>query len=142
MNVDKYKFLEHKVDVLFEAYGFKLEEAIENAAQAMFDTITDTTQLKSDEKVKIEENADSLEDLVIFVLGNLITEGDTRELFFKQFKITELKQKNGIYFLKGYAVGSEMKPEMGGTTVKAVTHHECSVKKEGNIWTIKILLDI
>ncbi len=140
--MDKYKFLDHKVDVLYEAYGFKLEEAIENAAQAMFDTITDATKLKSGEKVEIEENADSLEDLVVFTLGDLITESDSREVFFKHFKVTELKQKNGEWVLKGYAVGSEMLPELGGTTVKAVTHHECSVKKQGNMWVIRVLLDI
>ncbi|MBI4406813.1 archease, partial [Candidatus Micrarchaeota archaeon] len=86
--MEKYKFLDHKVDILYESYGFKLEEAVENAAQAMFDTITDTTKLKSDEKVEIEENADSLEDLVVFTLGDLITESDAREVFFKKFKVT------------------------------------------------------
>ena len=140
--MDKYKFLDHKVDVLFEAYGFKLEEAFENAAQAMFDTICDTSKLKEDEEVEIEEDADTLEELVVFTLGDLIAESDSRELFFKEFKVTSLKQKNGTWILKGCAKGSDMEPELGGTTVKAVTHHECSVKKEGNIWTIRVLVDI
>ncbi len=140
--MEKYKFLDHKVDVLFEAYGFKLEEAFENASQAMFDTIADVSKLHSEEKVEIEESADSLEELVVFFLGDLIAESDSRELFFKHFKVTQLKQKNSEWILKGYAVGSDMEPELGGTTVKAVTHHECSVKKNGNIWTIRVLLDI
>ncbi|MBI4406688.1 archease, partial [Candidatus Micrarchaeota archaeon] len=59
-----------------------------------------------------------------------------------KFKVTKLKQANNEWLLQGYAVGSEMLPELGGTTVKAVTHHECSVKKDGNLWTIKVLLDI
>ncbi len=132
--------------MLFESYGFKVEEAIENAAQAMFDTMCDTTQLipKDDEleRVEIEEDAETLEELVVFTLGDLIAESDSRELFFKEFKVTSLKQVEGTYVLKGHAIGSEMKPELGGTTVKAVTHHECSVKKEGNIWTIRVLIDI
>ncbi len=140
--MERYKFLDHKVDVLLESYGFKLEEAIENAGQAMFDTIADTSKLKSEEKVKVEENADSLEELVVFTLGDLISEADSRELFFKHFKVTSLKQVDGQWMLKGYAVGSEMEPELGGTVVKAVTHHECSAKKEGNMWTIRVLLDI
>src|SRR3989344_3599126 len=111
--MDKYKFLDHKVDVLFESYGFKLEEAFENAAQAMFDTICDTSKLKSEEKVEIEEDADTLEELIVFALGDLIAESDSREVFFKHFKVTELKQKNGEWILKGYAVGSEMVPELG-----------------------------
>ena len=78
----------------------------------------------------------------MFTLGDLIAESDSRELFFKEFKVTSLKQVEGTYVLKGHAIGSEMQPELGGTTVKAVTHHECSVKKEGNIWTIRVLIDI
>ncbi len=144
--MEKYKYLDHKVDVLFEAYGFKLEEAFENAAQAMFDTMCDTTKLNMDdnktERVEIEEDADTLEELIVFTLGDLIAESDSRELFFKNFKVTSLKQVDGSYVLKGYAIGSEMEPELGGTVVKAVTHHECSVKKEGNIWTIRVLVDI
>ncbi|MFH0713323.1 MAG: archease [Candidatus Micrarchaeota archaeon] len=140
--MEKYKYLEHKVDVLFESYGFKLEEAIENAAQATFETIADTSKLEEDEKVEIEEDAGTLEELVIFVLGDLVSEADSRELFFKKFKVTSLKQVGEEWQLKGYALGSEMKPELGGILVKAVTHHECSVKKQGNIWTIHVLLDI
>lgn len=140
--MDKYKFLDHKVDVLFESYGFKLEEAIANAAQAMFDTTADTSKLKKEEKVEIEENADTLEELVVFALGDLIAESDSRELFFKEFSVTELRQVDGQWILRGEAFGSEMVPELGGTVVKAVTHHECSVKKNGNLWTIRVLLDI
>lgn len=140
--MEKYKYLDHKVDVLFEAYGFKLEEAVENAAQAMFDTIADTSKLKAEEKVEIEEEADTLEELIVFALGDLISEADSRELFFKKFKVEELKKNNDGFYLKGYAMGSEMVPDLGGVVVKAVTHHECSVKKEGNLWTIKVLLDI
>ena len=84
----------------------------------------------------------TLEELLVFALSDLIGESDSRELFFKHFKVTGLKQVDSVYVLTGYATGSEMLPELGGTTVKAVTHHECSVKKEGNIWTIRVLLDI
>ncbi len=140
--MEKYKYLDHKVDVLFEAYGFKLEEAVENAAQAMFDTIADTSKLKADEKIEIEEEADTLEELVVFALGDLVSEADARELFFKKFKVQELKENKDGYFLRGYAVGSEMVPDLGGVVVKAVTHHECKVEKKGNVWTIHVLLDI
>ena len=140
--MDKYKYLDHKVDVLFEAYGFKLEEAVENAAQAMFDTICDTSKVEKQDEVEIEESADTLEELIVFTLGDLIAESDSRELFFKEFKVKYLKETDGKWTLHGKAYGSEMEPELGGTTVKAVTHHECSVKKNGNMWTIHVLLDI
>ena len=140
--MDKYKYLEHTVDVIFEAYGFKLETAIENSAQAMFDTIADNHQLIDDEFFDVEEVGETLEDLIVNVLNDLLSESDSRELFLKYFKVTSFKQSPAGYELKGTAHGCEMKPELGGTTVKAVTYHECKVEKKGHIWTIHVLLDI
>ncbi|MGC9113561.1 MAG: archease [Candidatus Micrarchaeia archaeon] len=143
--MEKYVFLEHKADVLFEARGFTFQEALENAAQALFDTIADTSSLCEEEAVQVEERAENLEDLANFVLADLLSEGDARETFFKHFSVKEFKKVEGGYELKGVAVGCEMKPENGRTAVKAVTHHETRVTppqgKRGH-WTIKMLLDI
>ncbi len=38
----KFEFLEHTADVYIRAHGKTMEEAYENAALAMFETITDT----------------------------------------------------------------------------------------------------
>lgn len=142
LHMDKYKYFEHTVDVIFESYGFKIETAIENAAQAMFDVMADNHQLTDEESVEIEEVGETLEDLVVNVLNDLLAEADSRELFFKYFKVTSFKQSPSGYELKGVAHGCEMKPELGGTVVKAVTYHEGKVEKKGHIWTIHILLDI
>jgi len=45
-----FRFLEHTADVYVAAYGETLAEAFENAALAMFETMTDTENVKPQEK--------------------------------------------------------------------------------------------
>ena len=42
----KYKFLEHKADAKFQAFGKSLEEAFSNAALAMTSIMTDPKKIK------------------------------------------------------------------------------------------------
>jgi len=142
-----YKLLEHKADVLFEAAGASFERALEAAAQALFDTIAKTSKLKAAKKIKISQSAPSLEELVVFTLGSLLTESDANEVFFKEFKVTRFKEKNGRFVVEGEASGENEKPEFGGTVVKAVTFHELRVakpdaKKGSREWRIRVLLDV
>ncbi len=140
--MDKFVFLEHTADVLFEAQGFSFEEALENAALAMFSTISDVGALAEDESVELEERGESLEELSAFVLSDLLAESEAQELFLKEFKVSEFKKLDGGFYLKGVALGESMSPEKGKANVKAVTHHECKVWQEGNLWKVRVLLDI
>lgn len=141
MKKQKYVLLEHKADALFEARGKSFEEAFENAAQAMFDTIADTKKLREEKTFKVEEKtAASLEQLVVFVLSDLLSESEARELMLKKIKVTEFSEEKKL--LKAIAFGTDAKHEFGKTVVKAVTFHELSVKKEDGEWKIRILLDV
>ncbi|MFQ5406186.1 MAG: archease [Candidatus Micrarchaeia archaeon] len=139
--MDKFVFLEHTADVLFESSGFSFEEALENAALAMFSTIADADKLSTLKDVEVEERAETLEELAAYTLSDLLYEGQSNELFFKDFKITEFKKAGQGYLLKGRARGSPMNPQTGKTDVKAVTHHECKVRQDEKLWKIKVLLD-
>jgi SHS2 domain-containing protein len=41
----KFEFLEHTADVFVRAHGRSMEEAYENAALAMFETMTDSDKI-------------------------------------------------------------------------------------------------
>ena len=140
--MEKFVFFEHTADVFFEAYGFSFEEAFRNAALAMFSVISKTESLSEEETVEVSEEAENMEDLVSFALSDLLSESDSRELFFSRIDVSEFSQEEGKFSLKCTAYGEPMSPEKGKTTVKAVTHHETNVEKEGNMWKIRILLDI
>ena len=145
--MEPFEFKEHVVDVLYEAYGFSFKEALENAALAMFNVVSDTHKVREESSVEVREEADTLEELVGFTLGDLLSELDSREMFFKKFEIKKFeKMQDGEYLLEGIATGSDAQPEMGGTVVKAVTYHEIKVEKTiangQEHWKITVLLDI
>jgi len=137
----KYELLEHKADVLFEAGGKSFEQALENAAQALFETIADPAKAGSGVEASVEEKAGSLEELAVLTLAKLLTESDVSECFFKRFRVTEFKKTPEGYSVKGTAEGGPMSREAGRTCVKAVTHHEARVTHAKD-WKIRILLDI
>jgi SHS2 domain-containing protein len=143
--VGKYVLLEHKADVLFEARGKTFPEALEEAAQALFDTMAKTKRLKEAKKVVVKQEAPSLEELVVFTLGALLTESDANELFFKRFKATKFEKTKEGFELEGVAGGEPEKPGFGGTVVKAVTFGELRVAKpdaRNEDWRIRVLLDV
>jgi len=140
--MEKFVFLDHKADILFEAEGFTFEEALQNAALAMFTTIADVAELHCGEHVKIEERAESLDELAVFTLSSILSKGDAMELFFKDFKINSFKKEKAGYTIEGVACGETSSSEKSKNSVKAVTMHEAKVWKDRNIWKIRILLDI
>lgn len=137
-----YKFLEHTADVLFEASGGSFEEALEAAADALFETICDVNQVGEKKRIDVSEKAGNLEDLVAFTLSDLLSEMEAEELFLKKFKVENFGKREGGFFIEGKAYGAEMNPEVGKTVVKGVTHGMLKVEGKKGKWKIRVLLDI
>jgi SHS2 domain-containing protein len=138
----KFRYLDHKSDVLFKAFGKNLKEAIENSADAMFSTISKINKIKPTMKIKIHVKADNLENLIIETLNLVLAKGDAKEIFFKKIKIEKLNIKKPD--LTATAYGCRQKPELGKIVVKAATFHEFELKKnkKNKKWSVRILLDI
>ena len=137
-----YKFFDHTADILYESYGATFEEALENAALALFETIADLKKVKATKTVKIREWAPNRDELAVRVLSDLVAQRDAQSLFFKTFSVTKMEEKDGGFALQGEAKGSPMTPEAGLLDVKAVTHHETKAVQSKGKWTIRVLLDI
>ena len=140
--MDKFVFIDHTADVKFRSFGFTFGEALSNAAEAMFSVMANVEALGEEEQVKIEEKAETLEELVGYTLGDILAESSSQEIFFKRFRIDSFHSDENGFSLTGTAFGEEMTPEKGKTDIKAVTMHEISVTHEGNLSEITVLLDI
>ncbi|MEW6329219.1 MAG: archease [Candidatus Micrarchaeota archaeon] len=134
-----YKLLRHTADILFEASGKNFEDALQNAARAMFDIIA--SGIEPREKFEIEERAKDLETLVVFCLSKLLSESEAREMLLCKFEVGELKKEGGGgYLVRGTAWGERgRKPK---DVVKAVTFHELKVRVGKRKTTIRVLLDV
>ena len=86
----KFRYLPHTADIRFAAYGRDLKELIENSALAMLSVMLDVKKIRAKrEKAKeatISEKAGTREDLVWYVLQDILTKVDERKLCAFEFK--------------------------------------------------------
>jgi len=136
----RYKLLPHD-ELRFVAYGKSLEEAIQNSAFALFDTIANTKKLNSEKSFEISLKEQSLEDLVWSLLSELLWIIDAKQVFLKELKIEELKT-NREFEIKAKAFGCNALKELGKRDVKGVSKNQLEIKKNDNYWEIFVTLDI
>jgi SHS2 domain-containing protein len=135
----RYKFIDEiKSDVMFEAYGKDLKELFENAAEALFSVICEIKKVQPKESEDFEVKGEKLEDLMINWLQGLISIVDVEEKFFSKIIVREADETHVVATLKGEPI----KPELGGTVVKAVTYHRYNLDKTTTGYKVRVSLDI
>jgi SHS2 domain-containing protein len=136
----KYELIEHTADVGVKAYGKTLSEAFENAAKAMFDLITDTSEVESTGQYNIELKASDLEQLLVDFLSELLYLHSANNLVFGFFKLDIDENKKS---LKGTFYGEKfnISKHKAGAEIKAVTYHMLEVKKTKPC-SVQVLFDI
>jgi SHS2 domain-containing protein len=139
--MEKYRFLEHTADVLFESYGKSFEEALENAAEAMFSVMCDAGKLNEERSFAVKEEADSLENLAVFTLSAILSQSEIDEVLPKRFMVEKFAKKGGVFSISGKVYGGKWESGKVKTDIKAVTHHLIKVEGNGK-FMIRILLDI
>ncbi|MFH1328161.1 MAG: archease [Candidatus Bathyarchaeota archaeon] len=140
----KFSYLEHKSDVYAEAYGSTLEEAFENMALAMFETMTDTNLVRPTTSNEVEAEGIDKESLLYNWLEKLLVKFDTEGLLFSKIKIDEIGQVKKEFKLKAKVHGEIYNPKIHTPKVeiKAVTYHLMEIKEENKKITVKVLFDI
>ncbi len=93
---------------------------------------------------KFELSAKDLRELLFLWLNELIYEKDSKNMFFKDFKVKIIEDKStGKYKLNaiGYGEKFDKKKHEPRHDVKSCTYHKLEVKKK-NEWTAQVVLDI
>ena len=131
-------------DVYVAAYGRDLKEAYENAASAMFQTMTELDTINPDTEVELEVEGDDEGALLYNWLESLLVKFEVDGLLFSCFKITQLERKREKYRITAKAYGELYNPKKheSKVAVKAITYHRMEIKKNRDQATVKVLLDI
>jgi len=129
-------------DIAFEATGISLGEMFKSAAEATFDIMVKGKVEKKEER-RIELESEKIDLLMFDWIDELIFLKDTEHLVFTDFDV-DVTKDGDKYRLHAKAYGDNI--DYGKydlmTDVKAITMHLFEVKKEGNRWTARIVLDI
>ena len=137
---EKYELIDHTADVGVKAYGKNLSEAFENAAKAMFDIITDKSDIESIGQYNIKLKADNLEQLLVDWLSELLFLNSAKNLVFGFFKVNIDENKKSLsstvfgekYDISKHKIGAE---------IKAVTYHILEVKNKKPFY-VQVLFDV
>jgi len=142
--VKRFEFLEHTADAYIAAYGRSLAEAFENAALAMFETMTDTAKVEPKIEDEIEVEGFDEQSLLYNWLESLIVKFEMTGNLYSKFKITQIEKTEGGFRLRAKVWGEQFNPEKHPQKVgiKAVTYHRMEIEKEPEKVTVKFLLDL
>lgn len=136
-----YEIIDHTADIGIKAYGKTLAEAFENAAKAMFDIITDKSEIESVGQYDIKLEAPSLEQLLVDWLSELLYLNSAYNLVFGFFKIIELNEKKPSLYAHVFGEKLNLSKHKIGTEIKAVTYHMLKVKNKKPYY-VQVLFDI
>lgn len=143
VSYSKFEFFDVTADVGYWAYGKTMDEAFENAALALFEVMTDTTNIKPLMEKKIELEAEDAYALLYDWLSELIFIHDSENLIFSQFKVKITVKNNETYILKASVWGEPFNLEKNESRdeVKAATYHLMEIKEENGYVMLQVILD-
>jgi SHS2 domain-containing protein len=140
----KFEFLEHTADVFVRAHGRTMEEAYENAALSMFETMTDTDKIAQMQQEIVEVEAEDQYALLYSWLEALLVKFETENVLYSKFQITEWKETAEIFKIKAKIWGEKFDPKKHPqkVAVKAVTYHRMVIIREPDRVILEFILDI
>jgi SHS2 domain-containing protein len=134
-----YEYFEVTADIGFKAYGENLNEAFENASIAMFNIITDTSNVTPSKEIEFEISSEDEVSLLYDYLEELLFHHEVDFMLFSQFHV----QIDENLCLRAKIKGEEIdwdKHERK-TEIKAITFHKMDVKKTDHV-ELRAIVDL
>ena len=130
-------------DAIIEAYGSTLDEAFENSAKGLVNTMFHIKEIIPDKEYEIIAKGYDIESLLYDWLEKVMLRILIDNIVLSDFKV-KISESNGNYFLKGIVKGEvlDLQKHHYKVEIKAVTYHEMEIKQKGNIITARFLLDL
>ena len=130
-------------DAIIEAYGSTLDEAFENSAKGLVNTMFNIKEITPDQEYEIIAKGYDIESLLYDWLEKVMLRILIDNIVLSDFKV-KISESNGNYFLKGIVKGEllDLQKHHYKVEIKAVTYHEMEIKQKGNIITTRFLLDL
>ena len=136
-----YKYLPHTADVKFEAFGITLRDLFRNSALAMCNAMYESESVQEKESVKIELQAQSLEQLLHKFLEEILFQIDTKQMLFREFRLIIDEKQNKLQAeLVGEAIDAEKHTIK--TIVKGVSWHQFELEKTAQGWKATVVVDV
>jgi len=139
-----YEYLDHQADIGIRSWGDTLEEALEEAARALFGVMVDPDSVEGRFEVKIECEAGEESLLFVEMLNTLLSQAGLSEYVFCDMTIDSIVRFREGIRLRGRARGEPLDTSKHepGSEVKAATYSGLKYSTEGGKFRLQCLLDI
>jgi len=137
---EKYHLIDHTADFGIHVSGTDSKDLFANAAQSLFDVITDIDSLTGQSSCHMEVSGEDWSDLMVNWLREILYLWNGKERLVKSVNITALSANK----LSAKVVFDPYDPDRHTvkTEIKAVTYHQIQVKRTPSGWTARIIFDI
>ena len=131
-------------DALIESYGTNLEEAFDNAARGLVDTMVDIKTIKENIEEKFEVSGRDLKNLLYNWLESVLVKVTLNEFVFSSFNVKIQKNIFGGFEIKGVGLGEklDLKKHKPKTEAKAVTYHLMRINEKKGQVSVRFLIDL
>ena len=139
-----YVFLPHTTDAYVEVKASSLENALESAGKALFDTLCNLNSItpKLTEKVSVEGHDEI--SLVYDWLESLLLKFELEHKVYSEFKVDKpTRYARGIRVTAGISGEPYDRKRHGAKVeVKGVTYHKMEISREDESTTLRFILDL
>ena len=127
-------------DLLVEATGSTLGEAIANMALGMFNAMTPIDGIAEEEEFTLEAEGMDMESLLFNLMDEFLYLNDVEFLVPRRIEIS-VDPEN--FTAEARCVGERFSRETHevGIAVKAVTYHMMKIEKEADGWRVRMVFD-
>ncbi|MBM3243319.1 MAG: archease [Candidatus Omnitrophica bacterium] len=135
-----YEVLEHTADIGLRIKGSNLEDLFKNAGLSIFQVSCrkQFTKNKEHKALSVKLNAETLEDLFINWLNELLSLSSANGLIFHRIEIDKI----GNNAISASCVGSSIENYKVNIEIKAATYHRLKIKEDKGIWQAEVILDV
>lgn len=137
-----YRFLEHTADVIIEVKAENLEKLFEESAKAISDFMVFREKVENIKKRIIESSGETLEDLLVNFLTDLLSLLDSEMFIWNKCKVKIVKEHE--YKIIAEVFGEKYSKEKHGYKgyIKAITYHRLEIGKEDGKYYARFIIDI
>lgn len=138
----KYKFFPHTADIKFRAFGESLEEAFENSALALSESIYEG-EVEKNRDYAVQAKGSDLKNLLLNFLEEFLVLFDSENFVLSKVQNLEIEKSGDKYEIKSDLLGDDTRKYEISEHVKAITYNEMIVEKsKEKSWKTQVVLDV
>ena len=139
-NERNHRIIARQSELVMRVVGTSQINLFVNAAFALFDVITDTEKIDTQERLQLEVEGSDRDDLLLNWLRELLYLYQGSAFLLKEFNVQEMKDTS----VKAQVSGEKLDPDRHEIKqeIAAVAYDQSHMQKTGDQWIAQVILEV